>query len=155
METHYLLRTLLTEIRLIYRVIATSLHPIHSINSIAYESAHFLYALLQHILIDFATHTIKIMWNLHWGAVNAALPSGGLIMRVAGQYVVQAPAGGDVQKLARPFDKNFLRRSETHLARITPQPSVDAPAAGACQTSKGATTSQEPPLGQDMPPCAA
>jgi hypothetical protein len=55
--TLYLIGTLLTDIRLIYRVVAASLHLISSINPIALERVYFLYTSLQHIPINFAPPT--------------------------------------------------------------------------------------------------
>jgi hypothetical protein len=54
-DNYYSLKTLLIHVRLIYRVVAVSLHPVSSTNLILLDRVHFLYALLQNTTIDFAT----------------------------------------------------------------------------------------------------
>ncbi|GLT71298.1 hypothetical protein SLA2020_433290 [Shorea laevis] len=93
----YCLNPLSTKTCLIYRVIVGCLHPISSTDPIAPERAYFHSALLQAPPIDFATHTISIMWNLQRGVANAIMPIRSLIMRTIGRYDIFAVDGGDVQ----------------------------------------------------------
>jgi hypothetical protein len=101
--------------------VATSLHPIYRTDPIALERAYFLYALLQHIPIDFASHAIRIMWHVHQVTTNSTLPFEGLIMRLVGMVNVNASDRGDVQKPSRPLTKNFINMSLGHLSKEAAQ----------------------------------
>jgi hypothetical protein len=105
------------DVHLIYWVVVECLHPISNIDPIALKRAYFLYALLKGILIDFATHAIRKMWNVHRIMTNIALPFRGLFMKIAKKVDVQASQGGDIQKSLGPFNKHFISMSMGHLTK--------------------------------------
>ncbi|GLT70437.1 hypothetical protein SLA2020_425180 [Shorea laevis] len=107
---------MLIEIRFIYRVVASRLHPISSIDPTTLERGCFLYALLEHVPIDFANHAIRVMWNIHCAPSNTALPFEGLIMKIVGRVGINASTGEDVLKAAGPLNKDYKNKSEAHLA---------------------------------------
>lgn len=75
--------SMLIDIRLLHRVMVSRLHPISSIDPITCERGYYLYALLEHDPIDFASHSIRVMWNMQRTPSNTTLPFGGLIMYIA------------------------------------------------------------------------
>jgi len=120
-DNYYSLKTLLIHVRLIYRVVAVSLHPVSSTNLILLDRVHFLYALLQNTPFDFATHAITSIWNVHQGLSGSALLFRGLIMRIAGTVNVDTSVGGDIQTSLGPFTKDFMSKSVGHLTRVAPK----------------------------------
>jgi hypothetical protein len=138
------------DVCLIYRVVAACIHPISSTDLITPKRAYFLYALLQDTPINFATHAIRTMGNIHRIVTNTALPFGGLIMKVVKMVGVQALHGGDIQKPLGPFNKRFISMS-MGMGHLTKAASQQQGERDPKQPSDGATGPQQPPQDQACP----
>lgn len=137
--------------RLIFRIVAGSLHPTTSTNPLMGPMAYFLYALLEHHPIDFGSHAINMICNLPRIDKNAMLPLGGLIIRIAKRFGIDPAVGGDIKKPSRPFNKHFIWKSEAHLLRNA-IPLLDEPKQPIepVQPSNGTTTSKPTLTTQDL-----
>lgn len=83
------------DICLLHQVMVSRLHSVSSIDPITRERGYYLYALLKHVPIDFASHSISVMWNMQRAPSNVALPFKGLIMHIAKRASIDASTRGE------------------------------------------------------------
>lgn len=79
------LNDLPVDLRLVYRIIRSRIHPIDSKDPITYEWALYLYAVWAHILINFGTLTMAIMKTIPYSK-SVLLPFKALITQIVEHY---------------------------------------------------------------------
>lgn len=138
--------------RLIYRIVAKSLHLIDSTDPMGY----FLYTLLEQNPIDFSSHAIDLIWNFPRTSKDAMLPFGGLIMHIVMSFGIDPVIGGDIKTPPRPFKKNFIWTTEDRLLKkAVPLPDEPEQPAKPVHPSNGAPTSKPTLTTQDLPTLVA